>query len=87
MYSPQIVIVLFFEQLIQNMSELTVSFGLKVQEQRKLKKLSQEKLALICNIDRSYMGRIERGEVNITLEKLYELADALNLDAKDLLPK
>ncbi|RSE15660.1 helix-turn-helix domain-containing protein [Acinetobacter johnsonii] len=69
------------------MSELTVSFGLKVQEQRKLKKLSQEKLALICNIDRSYMGRIERGEVNITLEKLYELADALNLDAKDLLPK
>lgn len=87
MYSPQIVIVLFFEQLIQNMSELTVSFGLKVQEQRKLKKLSQEKLALICNIDRSYMGRIERGEVNITLEKLYELANALNLDAKDLLPK
>lgn len=86
-YNPQIVIVLFFEQLIQNMSELTVSFGLKVREQRKLKNLSQERLALLCNIDRSYMGRIERGEVNITLEKLYKLADALNLDAKDLLPK
>lgn len=86
-YSPQIVIVLFFEQLIQNMSELTVSFGLKVREQRKQKKLSQERLALLCNIDRSYMGRIERGEVNITLEKLYELAEALDLNAKDLLPK
>ena len=86
-YNPQIVIVLFFEQLIQNMSELTVSFGLKVREQRKLKKLSQERLALLCNIDRSYMGRIERGEVNITLEKLYELAEALDLKAKDLLPK
>ena len=85
-YSPQIVIVLFFEQLIQNMSELTVSFGLKVREQRKLKKLSQERLALLCKIDRSYMGRIERGEVNITLEKLYELAKALDVLPKNLLP-
>lgn len=86
MYSPQIVIVLFFEQLIQSMSELTVSFGLRVREQRKLKKISQEKLALLCNIDRSYMGRIERGEVNITLEKLYELAKALEISPKNLLP-
>ncbi|AYO56381.1 helix-turn-helix domain-containing protein [Acinetobacter wuhouensis] len=68
------------------MSELTVSFGLKVREQRKLKKLSQERLALLCNIDRSYMGRIERGEVNITLEKLYELAKALDVLPKNLLP-
>ena len=78
-------IVLFFEQLIQNMSELTVSFGLKVREQRKLKKLSQERLALLCNIDRSYMGRIERGEVNITLEKIYEIARALEINVKELL--
>lgn len=79
-------IVLFFEQLIQNMSELTVSFGFKVREQRKLKKISQEKLALLCNIDRSYMGRIERGEVNITLEKIYEIATALNVKVGELLP-
>lgn len=79
-------IVLFFEQLIQNMSELTVAFGLKVREQRKLKKLSQERLALLCNIDRSYMGRIERGEVNVTLEKIYELAIALEVEVKTLLP-
>ena len=68
------------------MSELTVSFGLKVREQRKLKNLSQERLALLCNIDRSYMGRIERGEVNITLEKVYELAKALDVTPKNLLP-
>lgn len=85
-YSPQLVIVLFFEQLIQNMSELTVSFGLKVREQRKLKNITQEKLALICNIDRSYMGRIERGEVNVTLEKIYELANALEVPVISLLP-
>ncbi|MEZ7921913.1 MULTISPECIES: helix-turn-helix domain-containing protein [Acinetobacter] len=68
------------------MSELTVSFGLKVREQRKLKNLSQERLALLCNIDRSYMGRIERGEVNITLEKIYELAKALDVTPENLLP-
>lgn len=68
------------------MSELTVSFGLKVREQRKLKKLSQEKLALLCNIDRSYMGRIERGEVNVTIEKVYELAKALDITVINLLP-
>ena len=69
------------------MSELTVSFGLKVRERRKLKKISQEKLALLCNIDRSYMGRIERGEVNVTLEKIYELSVALEVPVNDLLPK
>ena len=79
-------IVLFFEQLIQNMSELTVSFGLRVREQRKLKQISQEKLAFLSNIDRSYMGRIERGEVNITIEKIYELAKSLDVSVKDLLP-
>ncbi len=68
------------------MSELTVAFGLKVRQQRKLKKISQEKLALLCNIDRSYMGRIERGEVNITLEKIYDIAYSLDVDVKELLP-
>lgn len=68
------------------MSELTVAFGLRVREQRKLKKITQEQLALLCNIDRSYMGRIERGEVNLTLEKLYELAKALDIPVSNLLP-
>ena len=43
-------------------------------------------MALICEIDRSYLGRIERGEVNLTVEKLYEISSALEVDAKDLLP-
>ncbi len=68
------------------MSDLSISFGLKVREQRKLKNITQEKLALLCNIDRSYMGRIERGEVNVTLEKIYELAKALDVPVKNLLP-
>lgn len=69
------------------MSELSSAFGQLVRKHRKEKNISQEKLALLCNIDRSYMGRIERGEVNITLEKLYELANALGVPVISLLPK
>ena len=53
------------------MSELSIAFGQLVRKHRKEQNISQEKLALLCNLDRSYMGRIERGEVNVTLERLY----------------
>lgn len=68
------------------MSDLTVLFGKKLRAKRKNLGISQEKLALLTDIDRSYVGRIERGEVNITLEKLYQFAEVLNCDAKELLP-
>ncbi|SDT33813.1 helix-turn-helix domain-containing protein [Pseudomonas oryzae] len=42
--------------------------------------------ALACSIDRSYMGRIERGEVNITVEKLYRIASLLSCDPASRLP-
>lgn len=48
--------------------------------------MSQEQLALLCNIDRSYLGWIERGEINPTLEKIYELAKVLNISPQSLLP-
>ena len=68
------------------MSDLSIAVGQLIRNARLKKEISQEKLALICDIDRSYLGRIERGEVNITIEKLYELATALEMNAKDLLP-
>jgi len=68
------------------MKDLTVLFGKKLRAKRKALGISQEKLALLTNIDRSYVGRIERGEVNITIEKLYQFAEVLNCDARELLP-
>lgn len=68
------------------MSELTIQFGQLVRKYRKERNMSQEQLALLCNIDRSYLGRIERGEVNSTLEKIYELANALHIKASELMP-
>ena len=64
--------------------ERMVTFGKRVREVRKSKGISQEALAEIAGIDRSYMGNIERGEKNITLKKAYEICDALDIDIKDL---
>ena len=66
--------------------ELALSIGSKIRETRKNKSISQEQLALLTTIDRSYLGRIERGEVSITVEKLYQISQTLNVDAKILLP-
>lgn len=68
------------------MSELTIQFGKLVRKYRKERTMSQEQLALLCNMDRSYLGRIERGEVNPTLEKIYELANILKVSPESLLP-
>lgn len=68
------------------MSELSVAIGQLIRIKRTQQKITQESLALQCGIDRSYMGRIERGEVNLTVEKLYEIASVLRIKVSELLP-
>ncbi|MFK4049003.1 helix-turn-helix domain-containing protein [Acinetobacter venetianus] len=68
------------------MSELSVAIGQLIRIRRTQQKVTQESLALQCGIDRSYMGRIERGEVNLTVLKLYEIANILKVNPKELLP-
>lgn len=68
------------------MKDLAKEFGINLRLKRRNKGVSQDQLALLANIDRSYIGRIERGEVNITLEKAYQLANVLECDIRDLLP-
>ena len=48
------------------------------------KEYLKEVLAEMADIDRSYMGNIERGEKNVTLKKAYDICDALDIDIKDL---
>ncbi|MCA8434537.1 helix-turn-helix domain-containing protein [Burkholderia seminalis] len=47
--------------------------------------VSQEALALVTGIDRSHMGRIERGQRNLTILNLIRIADALNISPSKLL--
>ncbi|PWF32792.1 transcriptional regulator, partial [Yersinia pestis] len=56
------------------MTELSKEIGKLLRATRLEQGITQEFLALQCGIDRSYLGRIERGEVNLTVEKLYEIA-------------
>ena len=57
---------------------------------RKHKKLTQEDLAHESDIDRSYIGGVERGERNLSFDKLCQIAQALGCDVAELtknLPK
>lgn len=68
------------------MDHLPKALGKRMREKRKERGISQDTLALSCGLDRSYMGRIERGEVNVTIEKLYRIASTLGCEPADLLP-
>ncbi|TAE60327.1 MAG: XRE family transcriptional regulator [Nostocales cyanobacterium] len=58
-------------------------FGSKLRQIRQNLKLSQEELALLCNLDRSYIGGVERGERNISLVNIHKIADALNISPRE----
>jgi len=60
-------------------------FGKKVMEKRQSLKLSQETLANIADIDRTYLPDIEKGRRNVSLKVADKIAKALNVTLKDLL--
>lgn len=49
--------------------------------------ITQEELAHRCGLHRTYIGAIERGERNITLNSLEIIASTLNVDIETLLSK
>jgi transcriptional regulator with XRE-family HTH domain len=51
---------------------------------RKVRGLSQEELAHLAGLDRSYVGAVERGERNLGLDNLHRLADALGCPVREL---
>jgi len=62
-------------------------FGGNVQKYRKEKQISQEKLAEIAGVHRTYVGMIERAEKNITPRNMEKIAQALEVEIRDLLEK
>jgi transcriptional regulator with XRE-family HTH domain len=59
--------------------------ALNIRKIRKSNGLSQEKLADLCGLHRTYIGSVERSERNITIENLDRIAHALSVDARDLI--
>lgn len=62
-----------------------VKLGAAIRTARLDKQLSQEALADKANIDRSYIGGVERGEHNVAVINLLRIADALELKLSDVL--
>ena len=69
---------------MENNFELEKRFGAKLAYIRKAKKLSQMSLAEMVDMNFNYIGQIERGEANVTIKTIKVLANALDVDAKDL---
>jgi transcriptional regulator with XRE-family HTH domain len=70
---------------MKNKPNILVKFGEKVRESRIEKGLSQEQLAHFADVHRTYIGMIERAEKNITLINIEKIANALQIDLKNLL--
>lgn len=62
-----------------------VRVGAAVRAKRKALGISQEGLAAIAGVERSNMGKIERGENNLSVLNLARIAEALNCKAADIL--
>lgn len=68
-----------------NKKLISIKFGEKVRGIRNSKGLSQEELAHIANVHRTYIGMIERAEKNITLVNIEKIAVALNVNINELI--
>jgi transcriptional regulator with XRE-family HTH domain len=69
--------------MVQN-DDILKRFGGRVRQLRKGKGYSQEAFAAECGLDRTYMGGIERGERNVALRNIEQIAKALGLTISKL---
>ena len=71
--------------IINSIDKLLPIVAANVTRYRKELALTQEDLAFKADIDRTYIGYIENGKQNVSLEKLCEIAKALNVRVRDLI--
>ena len=62
---------------------MNYNVGLRIQELRKQRNLSQEQLALRSNITPSYLGQLERNQKNPTIKVVEQLCDGMNMTLQE----
>ena len=75
----------FTYHMIKKHSNL-VKIGNQIKAIRASKGFSQERLAAVATLGRTYMGRVERGEQNISIQNLIKIAFILSVDVGELIP-
>lgn len=69
------------------MSDIAKILGQRIRNYRTAMGLSQEKLAELCGCHPTYIGQIERGEKNATIESIEKISVALNVSLSKLFEK
>ena len=69
----------------KDMGSLEIAFGRVLQQLRGERGLSQEELAKKAMLHRTYIGSIERSERNVSLINIKKIANALSVNAEDLI--
>lgn len=69
----------------QRQNPALIALGEAIRRARLKQGISQEKLALMAEIDRSYIGRVERGDNNVAVLTLLKIAQALNVSIENLM--
>lgn len=67
-----------------NASQERIRLGKKIRDIRKKAGISQEELGFIAKLHRTYIGSIERGEQNVSVDNIAKLSKALKVTTKEL---
>lgn len=67
--------------------DMTEEIGLRIRKYRKELKLTQEELSKRCGLHSTYIGQIERGEKNPSIESIFKICKALSLNITTLFEK
>lgn len=71
----------------KNQKRILMTIGDNIREYRLKKGWSQEELAFECELHRTYIGAVERGERNITVLNLIKIKDKLEVRLQDIYPE
>jgi len=67
-------------------AKIRKEIGKNIKKVRKSKNMKQIEVAVDAGVNPSYYSKIERGEVNLSLEKLYRIIKSLGVQSSDILP-
>ena len=65
-------------------SKILIRYGQAIREPRLSKNISQEELAYLCNLHRTYISDVELGKRNLSLENIEKIAKALDMSISKL---
>jgi transcriptional regulator with XRE-family HTH domain len=61
------------------MGDIKILIGTRIKELRKERSLSQENLALLANLDRTYIASVEKGRRNVSIVNIEKIANAMDI--------